>query len=38
MAFVDYHKIILFGDSITEQSYEQTRYPVSDAARAWILD
>ena len=26
MAFVDYHKIVLFGDSITEQSYEQTRY------------
>jgi hypothetical protein len=26
MAFADYHKFVLFGDSITEQSYEQTRY------------
>ncbi|RPB08929.1 isoamyl acetate-hydrolyzing esterase [Morchella conica CCBAS932] len=25
MAFADYDKILLFGDSITEQSYEQTR-------------
>ncbi|KAG0633096.1 SGNH hydrolase-type esterase domain-containing protein [Tuber brumale] len=25
MAFVDYDKIVLFGDSITEQSYEQAR-------------
>jgi len=25
MAFVDYDKIVLFGDSITEASYEQTR-------------
>ncbi|RPB02176.1 SGNH hydrolase [Choiromyces venosus 120613-1] len=25
MAFMDYDKIVLFGDSITEQSYEQTR-------------
>jgi len=25
MAFCDYDKIVLFGDSITEQSYEQTR-------------
>lgn len=26
MAFSDYHKVVLFGDSITEMSYEQTRY------------
>lgn len=26
MAFADYNKILLFGDSITEQSFEQARY------------
>ena len=31
MAFVDYDKIVLFGDSITEQSFEQTRYSMSSA-------
>jgi hypothetical protein len=26
MSFNDYHKIVLFGDSITERSFEQHRY------------
>lgn len=38
MAFVDYDKVVLFGDSITEQSYEQTRLTLFPAPSSAVAE